>query len=60
MPEFAKLKNDLILRAALGEKVERPPIWIMVCSGDEERLMGYKVLIQQKGDQEYTEVVKYF
>ncbi|KAJ5934169.1 hypothetical protein N7466_003716 [Penicillium verhagenii] len=27
--QFAPMKNDLLLRAARGEKVERPPIWVM-------------------------------
>jgi uroporphyrinogen decarboxylase len=31
--EFAKLKNDLLLRTLRGEKVERPPVWMMRQAG---------------------------
>ncbi|KAE8352080.1 Uroporphyrinogen decarboxylase [Aspergillus coremiiformis] len=31
--QFAPLKNDLLLRTARGEKVERPPIWVMRQAG---------------------------
>ncbi|EYE91479.1 uroporphyrinogen decarboxylase HEM12 [Aspergillus ruber CBS 135680] len=31
--QFEPLKNDLLLRTARGEKVERPPIWVMRQAG---------------------------
>ncbi|KAL4925190.1 uroporphyrinogen decarboxylase HEM12 [Aspergillus undulatus] len=33
MTQFAPLKNDILLRAARGEKVHRPPIWVMRQAG---------------------------
>ncbi|KAF2163857.1 hypothetical protein M409DRAFT_56969 [Zasmidium cellare ATCC 36951] len=33
MSRFEPLKNDLLLRTARGEKVERPPIWVMRQAG---------------------------
>ncbi|EEH37878.1 uroporphyrinogen decarboxylase [Paracoccidioides lutzii Pb01] len=32
-PQFEPLQNDLLLRAARGEKIERPPIWVMRQAG---------------------------
>ncbi|KAL9014146.1 MAG: hypothetical protein Q9173_001202 [Seirophora scorigena] len=33
MTDFVELKNDLLLRVARGERVERPPIWVMRQAG---------------------------
>jgi uroporphyrinogen decarboxylase len=49
-----KLQNDLFLRAARGEEVERPPVWLMRQAGRilpqyravRERLSGFKELAE--------------
>jgi len=49
-----KLKNDLLIRTALGEEVERPPVWLMRQAGRilpqyralRGKLSGFKELVE--------------
>ncbi len=54
MQENTPLKNDLILRAAKGEKTERTPVWLMRQAG--RILPEYRVVRQKMGG--FKELVK--
>ncbi|KAK3497993.1 uroporphyrinogen decarboxylase [Neurospora hispaniola] len=51
--QFPPLKNDLLLRAARGETVERPPIWVMRQAG--RYLPEYH---EAKGGRDFFEVCR--
>ncbi len=52
--KFAPMKNDLLLRAAKGEKTERVPVWLMRQAG--RILPGYRKLREKVKD--FKELVK--